>query len=315
MCTGDNVRTAHTVAARVGIPPQRVVASALPADKLDLIKRLQAVGHSVGMIGDGINDSPALAQANLGVSVGAGTDVAMETASIVLVRNDLRDLITALDLSRATLRRIRINFVWALGYNLIGIPIAAGVFYPAVQIRLPPELAALAMALSSVSVICSSLWLKRYRKPVIKEEPLATAPAAATVAATRGEEIELIEFGEQERRLTSGDANLVPLASSPTALHASVFGHDDHGAFCDCGCNCRRRPSKSSASTSAAGRSCCQQLPVAASTEPAAYDSQHSVRFHVHERNDGLPAEGQPPALATKVSACTCQCGRCDILS
>jgi Cu+-exporting ATPase len=312
MCTGDNVRTAHAVAARVGIAAERVVASALPGDKLELVKRLQSDGHSVGMIGDGINDSPALAQANLGVSVGAGTDVAMETASVVLIRNDLRDLVTALDLSRATLRRIRINFVWALGYNLVGIPIAAGLFYPAVQIRLPPELAALAMALSSVSVICSSLWLKRYRKPVIHEEQLLAAAAGISAAEHAEVELSSLHSGEQEQPLKGHGASVtLQPASSPTALQASVFGQDQHGAFCDCGCNCRRRSKSGLAlpnDTAASGRSCCSS-----SEAPAGEVSFHAVRVHmeedlVEEKEQGIA--GKPTFLQTS-AGCACQCVSC----
>ena len=168
MCTGDNRRTAQVVAQELGISAENTVAEALPSTKHDLIRRLQGEGHVVAMIGDGINDSPALAAADLGLSVGTGTDIAMEAADVVLMKNDLRDVITALDLSRTTFNRIRLNFVWALGYNTLGIPIAAGVFFPLVKVRLPPELAAFAMAMSSVSVILSSLALKLYKKPVVK---------------------------------------------------------------------------------------------------------------------------------------------------
>ena len=168
MCTGDNRRTAQVVAKELGISVENTVAEALPSTKHDLVRKLQSEGHVVAMIGDGINDSPALAAADLGVSVGTGTDIAMEAADVVLMKNDLRDVITALDLSRTTFNRIRLNFVWALGYNTLGIPIAAGVFFPLVKVRLPPELAAFAMAMSSVSVIMSSLALKLYRKPVVK---------------------------------------------------------------------------------------------------------------------------------------------------
>ena len=168
MCTGDNRRTAQVVAQELGISAENTVAEALPSTKHDLVRRLQDEGHVVAMIGDGINDSPALAAADLGLSVGTGTDIAMEAADVVLMKNDLRDVITALDLSKTTFNRIRLNFIWALGYNMLGIPIAAGVFFPLVKLRLPPELAAFAMAMSSVSVIVSSLALRLYRKPVVK---------------------------------------------------------------------------------------------------------------------------------------------------
>jgi Cu+-exporting ATPase len=185
MCTGDNRRTAGVVAKGLGITHVR--AEVMPADKLSLVRELQAQGHVVAMIGDGINDSPALTQADLGMSVAHGTDIAVEAADIVLMKSDLRDLVIALDVSSATFNRIRWNFLWALGYNVLGIPIAAGVFFPLVRMRLPPEIAALAMALSSVSVVVSSLLLKRYRPPraliPTPEEARAAVAAAAAAAA------------------------------------------------------------------------------------------------------------------------------------
>jgi len=165
MCTGDNQRTADIVAQQIGI--RHVQAEVLPQGKFELVQQLQARGHVVAMIGDGINDSPALAQADLGVSVGTGTDVAMEAAQIVLIKSDLRDVVTALHLSKVVFGRIRANLGFALGYNVMGIPIAAGLLFPFFKWRLPPEVAALAMALSSVSVVTSSLLLKRYRAPVV----------------------------------------------------------------------------------------------------------------------------------------------------
>jgi len=170
MCTGDNKLTAETVARELGIDPQNVRANAQPVAKLSLVRWLQQRPDRpaiVAMVGDGVNDSAALAKADLGISVGAGTDVAKESAGIVLINNDLRDLLTALDLSRATMRRIKLNYTFAMVYNLLALPFAAGVFFPALHWRLPPELAALCMALSSVSVVCSSLMLNRYLKPVI----------------------------------------------------------------------------------------------------------------------------------------------------
>ncbi len=160
MITGDNAITAGAIAAEVGIP--RVLAEVLPEDKANEIKKLQKEGKLVGMVGDGINDAPALIQSDVGIAMGAGTDVAMESAKIVLIKNDLKDVVAALKLSRLTINKIKQNLLWAFGYNTIGIPIAAGILYPFFdRILITPELAAAFMALSSVSVTTNSLLMKR----------------------------------------------------------------------------------------------------------------------------------------------------------
>ncbi|KAG5566259.1 hypothetical protein RHGRI_002008 [Rhododendron griersonianum] len=164
MVTGDNWATATAIAKQVGI--QKVFAETDPLGKADKIKDLQLKGATVAMVGDGINDSPALVAADVGMAIGAGTDVAIEAADIVLIKNNLEDVITAIDLSRKTIYRIRLNYVWALGYNILGMPIAAGVLFPFTGIRLPPWLAGACMAASSISVVCSSLLLQSYKKPL-----------------------------------------------------------------------------------------------------------------------------------------------------
>lgn len=163
MVTGDNWRTARAVAREVGI--QDVMAEVMPAGKADVVRSFQKDGSVVAMVGDGINDSPALAASDVGMAIGAGTDIAIEAADYVLMRNNLEDVITAIDLSRKTFARIRLNYVFAMAYNVVAIPIAAGVFYPSLGIMLPPWAAGACMALSSVSVVCSSLLLRRYKKP------------------------------------------------------------------------------------------------------------------------------------------------------
>ena len=163
MLTGDNRATAERIGRELGIT--QVIAEVLPGDKAGKIKELQAVGKKVAMVGDGVNDAPALAQADLGIAIGAGTDVAIETADIVLMRSDPLDVATAVTIGRGTLRKMRENLAWAVGYNAIALPIAAGVFEPAFGLVLRPEIAALSMSGSSLLVAVNALLLKRLHLP------------------------------------------------------------------------------------------------------------------------------------------------------
>ena len=158
MLTGDNQLTAEAIAKQAGI--EEIFAQVLPQDKANIIRQLQAQGHLVAMVGDGINDAPALATADVGIAIGTGTDIALKTADMVLIKNDLNDVVKAISLSRKVMRNIKENLFWAFIYNTIGIPLAAGVFYITQGWLLNPMLAAAAMSCSSVSVVSNALRLR-----------------------------------------------------------------------------------------------------------------------------------------------------------
>lgn len=161
MITGDNRRTAEAIARQVGI--DRVLAEVLPQDKAAEVKKLQALGKKVAMVGDGVNDAPALAQAEVGLAIGSGTDVAKETGDVILIKDDIRDVVVALEIAKATMNKVKQNLFWAFVYNTLGIPLAAGLFYPFVSVIISPEVAGLMMAVSSVTVTLNTLLLKGFK--------------------------------------------------------------------------------------------------------------------------------------------------------
>ncbi|HAM54212.1 MAG TPA: heavy metal translocating P-type ATPase, partial [Candidatus Rokubacteria bacterium] len=178
MITGDNRRTADAIARQVGI--DRVLAEVLPQDKAEEVKKLQAEGKRVAMVGDGINDAPALAQADVGMAIGSGTDIAKETGHVILIKEDLRDVVVALEVAKATMRKVKENLFWAFSYNVASIPIGAGLFYPLFKLVVSPELAALLMAVSSVTVTLNTLLLRRFVPSLKREVAVAHSPAPGT---------------------------------------------------------------------------------------------------------------------------------------
>ena len=168
MITGDNMQVAKIVATQLGI--DKFLAEVLPQDKAKEVENMKKQGHKIAFIGDGINDSPALATADVGIAIGSGTDIAIESADVILIKNDLQDAVTAIELSKETIRNIKQNLFWAFFYNSIGIPIACGMLYPVWGLKLNPMIGALAMSFSSVFVVTNALRLRNFRAIKQKEE-------------------------------------------------------------------------------------------------------------------------------------------------
>jgi soluble P-type ATPase len=270
MITGDNRVTALALAQEVGIAAEHVIAGALPRDKAEKVAALCDAGRgAVAFVGDGINDAVALKRATVGVALGAGSKIAIAAANVVLLKSDLWDVACALDLSKAVFRRIQLNFVWALGYNVLGLPIAAGLFFPFSHIPAAPEVAGLAMALSSVSVVLSSLMLQLYRRPRFTDagsgggSRLAAAAAAAPLRQASRAALSA-EEDESAPALTRNQASST-IDTTPLAFGGDVAVRDlsllSVGACaCDCAncmCNAESAGACCDAGDGSTGGTCC----------------------------------------------------------
>ncbi|MEK0279618.1 heavy metal translocating P-type ATPase [Bifidobacterium mongoliense] len=241
MVTGDNESTARAVAGQVGIGRDQIVAGVKPRDKRQVVARLQAQGHRVAMVGDGINDAPALAQADVGVAMGTGTDVAIESSDITLISGDLTGMVTAYDLSKATMRNIVQNLWFAFGYNALGIPVAAGLLYPFIGALLNPMIAGAAMAFSSLSVVINANRLRRFRTQVLtakcpssdagrRRTSAASSVAAPAVRASEdhGADGGMAPDADHADHVSAGHISVRNVSESEDVMHMHMSMHHDH---------------------------------------------------------------------------------------